>query len=343
MANNEDMDSFTDFLTSVLMSFIFLVWIYNTKSPVQDVKKLIDCTSSLLVIIIAEICDFLGILVEKVGWYLRRFKKRMSPYLPSPDEVTNMPLMNVGDNRYPPLLSSTMEDVTILTRQLPFLAAEEWEMARRWRNLSEEEINLHIDFELGLKTSHTYLLLDPEVSNNMPRKQYAIPLQEAWRTWISSIFYVGKGSRSSRPFEHLYRAAEIYAERQVPNEDAAPGPSRNTYRNRYYRNIDPKTERIISLWSRGRGPVIIRFSQDVMRQEALSRESIIIQSIGLENLIQEKYEQVYGPARQWENSRIQRLGCFLLYLGFQVYMAEGEKEVLHVDLIQTRPKRPKTN
>ena len=102
------------------------------------------------------------------------------------------PIKIAGEDTQLNFLQLTLEDITILTNQLPFLATEEFEMARKWRNLSEEVTNLHIEYELGLKTSYTYLLLDPEISNNLPRRQYAIPLQEAWRTFIRSVFYVGR-------------------------------------------------------------------------------------------------------------------------------------------------------
>ena len=319
---------FIEFLFTCFTSFILLIWIQI--HPAQDIRRLLY----IIKLVILKIIHLIGKCLLTVAEFFINQTGSLS---------NDEPIKIAGEDTQLNFLQLTLEDITILTNQLPFLATEEFEMARKWRNLSEEVTNLHIEYELGLKTSYTYLLLDPEISNNLPRRQNAIPLQEAWRTFIDSVFYVGKGSRSSRPFEHFYRAKEIYEEQnQDPN---APGTSRiiNTYNNRYYRNIEPKIEHIISLWSKGRGPVIIRFSQDVMRHEALTREAIIIQTIGLENLIQEKAEQGYGPASQWEDSRIQRLGCYLLYLGFQVYLAEGEKEVLHVDLIQTRPKRPKTN
>ena len=51
-------------------------------------------------------------------------------------------------------------------------------------------------------------MLDPRVSQNLPMSALRMVDQEAWRRFLSSIFYVGKGTRS-RPFSHLYEAVKI--------------------------------------------------------------------------------------------------------------------------------------
>lgn len=64
------------------------------------------------------------------------------------------------------------------------------------------------------KTSFTYLLLDPRISNNLPARCENIDLMEVWRTFVRSIFYIGKGTRA-RPYEHLHEAFVIWHETKV--------------------------------------------------------------------------------------------------------------------------------
>lgn len=51
--------------------------------------------------------------------------------------------------------------------------------------------------EGNTKTSFTYLLLDPRLTANLPARANKQSLAVTWNTFISSIFYVGKGKRST--------------------------------------------------------------------------------------------------------------------------------------------------
>ena len=86
---------------------------------------------------------------------------------------------------------------------------------------------------------------------------------------------VGKGTRSSRPYEHIYKAADLY------NEQVNGLPHRN-YRN--YRNIEDLSQSVMDMWAQGRGPIIIRFSHDVCRVEAGTREALMIETLDVDKL-----------------------------------------------------------
>jgi ankyrin repeat and LEM domain-containing protein 1 len=47
--------------------------------------------------------------------------------------------------------------------------------------------------EGSAKTSFTYLLLDPRLTDNLPAKAGKQTLHTSWVTFVNSIFYVGKG------------------------------------------------------------------------------------------------------------------------------------------------------
>jgi len=59
-------------------------------------------------------------------------------------------------------------------------------------------------------SSFTYLLLDPRVTNNLPTRadQMNNPI-EIWQTFIRSIFYIGKGTKS-RPNDHMNEAFQSW-------------------------------------------------------------------------------------------------------------------------------------
>lgn len=45
------------------------------------------------------------------------------------------------------------------------------------------------------KTSFTYLLLDPRLTENLPAKAGKQSQHASWVTFVNSIFYVGKGKK----------------------------------------------------------------------------------------------------------------------------------------------------
>ncbi len=87
-------------------------------------------------------------------------------------------------------------------------------------------------------------------------------MKEAWRVFLSSIFYIGKGTRS-RPFSHLYEAIKKF---------------RSTKRGGT--KLSAKLEKIISIWSGGGGVVCLQIFNNSLGVEALTREAAMIDAIG---------------------------------------------------------------
>lgn len=59
------------------------------------------------------------------------------------------------------------------------------------------------------KTSFNYLLLDPRISGNLPKRAVTMSDLEIWNCFLSSVFYVGKGKKA-RPYAHLYEAVSSW-------------------------------------------------------------------------------------------------------------------------------------
>lgn len=62
-------------------------------------------------------------------------------------------------------------------------------------------------------SSFTYLLLDPRITQNLPARadQFKDPLH-IWQIFISSIFYIGKGTKS-RPNDHMSEAFNSWTDK----------------------------------------------------------------------------------------------------------------------------------
>ena len=60
-----------------------------------------------------------------------------------------------------------------------------------------------------IKSAFNYLLIDPRISCNLPARSKSMDAKEVFRTFIRSIFYIGKGSRA-RPYAHLYDTLKLW-------------------------------------------------------------------------------------------------------------------------------------
>ena len=88
----------------------------------------------------------------------------------------------------------------------------------------------------------------------------------------------------------------------------------------------------MELWNALRGPTILQVYNNVMQNEAFTREGLMIKALGLKNLCNEKAGDFYGECNDWPDLRKQQLGCFLLLGAFKVFMVEGSREVKPSDL-----------
>jgi len=118
----------------------------------------------------------------------------LTEYCPEVDRILKMP----SDWQFELAKYASLEEAMCAPFDQP-------DPGRRWRE--------------GLtKSSFNYLLLDPRISQNLPRQLTCfnkgdIPL-EAWKTFLSAIFYIGKGKRS-RPYAHLYQAVRVWGKDPV--------------------------------------------------------------------------------------------------------------------------------
>lgn len=66
-------------------------------------------------------------------------------------------------------------------------------------------------------SSFTYLLLDPRITKNLPaRVDQMDDSIEVWQTFIRSIFYIGKGTRT-RPNDHMNEAFNSWIKQNNKN------------------------------------------------------------------------------------------------------------------------------
>lgn len=162
------------------------------------------------------------------------------------------------------------------------------------------------------KTSFTYLLLDPRVTNNLPCRAESMDSKDMWEVFLSSIFYVGKGKRS-RPYSHLYEAVGLW------KNDKRSSPNK-------------KLNLILDIWNSGNGVICLHIFQNVLPVEAYTREAAIISALKLDNLTNVKGGDFYGIASTWPQKQKKLLGVYLLYKAMMIFFNEGERQLCPADI-----------
>uniref|UniRef100_A0A8C3YHR6 Ankyrin repeat and LEM domain containing 1 n=1 Tax=Catagonus wagneri TaxID=51154 RepID=A0A8C3YHR6_9CETA len=162
-----------------------------------------------------------------------------------------------------------------------------------------------------VKSSFTYLLLDPRETQDLPARAFSLTMAECFRIFVHAIFYVGKGTRA-RPDVHLWKAL---SHRRRPGKQACP-----------------KLRRILDIWASGRGIVSLHCFQHVVAVEAYTREACLVDALGIRTLTNQKQGHYYGVVAGWSPTRRRRLGVHLLHRALLVFLAEGERELRPQDI-----------
>ncbi|XP_075981383.1 uncharacterized protein LOC142980009 [Anticarsia gemmatalis] len=162
------------------------------------------------------------------------------------------------------------------------------------------------------KTSFTYLLLDPRLTDNLPAKAGKQNQHFNWTTFVNSIFYVGKGKRS-RPYSHLYQALTLW-------------------KKDFKTSRDKKVQHILDIWSDKVGVVCLHIFQNVIPAEAYTYEASMIDALGLTSLKNLKVGNYYGVVASWPLKERRMLGLYLLYKAMLIFLSEGERQLRPEDL-----------
>ncbi|XP_033055938.1 ankyrin repeat and LEM domain-containing protein 1 isoform X5 [Trachypithecus francoisi] len=178
---------------------------------------------------------------------------------------------------------------------------EQPDPARRWR-------------EGVVKSSFTYLLLDPRETQDLPARAFSLTPAERLQTFVRAIFYVGKGTRA-RPYVHLWEALGHHGRSRKQPPQACP-----------------KVCQILDIWASGCGVVSLHCFQHVVAVEAYTREACIVEALGIQTLTNQKQGHCYGVVAGWPPARRRRLGVHLLHRALLVFLAEGERQLRPQDI-----------
>ncbi|KAM4888103.1 ankyrin repeat and LEM domain-containing protein 1 [Thomomys bottae] len=162
-----------------------------------------------------------------------------------------------------------------------------------------------------VKSSFTYLLLDPRETQGLPARAFLLTPAERFQTFVRSIFYVGKGTRT-RPDVHLWEALG--------------------YRGKPRKQACPKVRQILDIWDSGRGVISLHCFQHMVAVEAYRREACLLDALGIQRLTNQKQGHYYGVVASWPPARRRRLGVHLLHRALLVFLAEGERELRPQDI-----------
>ncbi|NXS62422.1 ANKL1 protein, partial [Brachypteracias leptosomus] len=233
--------------------------------------------------------------------------------------VPPRPLSDEGLRRRLRALGGNPGPITELTRGFPELVAAL--QSGRVPDCAQDELVLVQLFDRpdrsrhwreGLvKSSFNYLLLDPRTTQNLPLRCHRLSPAECFRTFVKSIFYVGKGTRA-RPYCHLTQALSQHR----------AGTQRGC----------PKVRRILEIWAGGQGVVSLHCFQSSLPEEAYTREGCLLEALGLQTLTNQRRAKCYGLVASWPGERRRRLGVHLLHRAMSIFLAEGERQLRPLDI-----------
>ncbi|KAL5280468.1 ANKLE1.2 family protein [Megaselia abdita] len=176
------------------------------------------------------------------------------------------------------------------------------------------------------KQSFIYLLIDPRVSQNLPKERPLLTDHETWKRFIPSIFYVGKG-KCNRPHAHLYEAL------RSAHYGHETGNFVDSKSQRYSKTASRKMNKIFEIWNSGNGVVCLHAFHNILEAEALTREAAIIEALSLRSLTNLRAGNFHGPVKMWSNRCKRKLGALILFKAMRIYLNEGESQLTPKDLI----------
>lgn len=185
----------------------------------------------------------------------------------------------------------------------------------------------------GPKQFFNYILIDPRISKNLPEQALEASDSDTSRMspgattdpklamskvnrkfnprlftkFIESIFYIGKGQKK-RDLMHLYDAL---ADRGSIAQK--------------------KIDRIRSIWDEGYGVVSLHIFHNITDKEALTREALMIETLGLNNLTNLMHGTIQFKLG-WSEHKRKLLGSLFLHRAYTQLLNEGERQLKRNDL-----------
>lgn len=98
------------------------------------------------------------------------------------------------------------------------------------------------------------------------------------------------------------------------------------------RNFVLQIQRILDIWREGHGVVCLHVFQNIIPVEAFTREAAMLDAIGINNLVNMKGGEYYGPASTWRIRQKHQLGIYLLYRAMRIFLCEGERQLRPTDI-----------
>ncbi|XP_055346410.1 ankyrin repeat and LEM domain-containing protein 1-like [Paramacrobiotus metropolitanus] len=161
-----------------------------------------------------------------------------------------------------------------------------------------------------------YLLLDPQITRNLPY-QFAETkrpnLEMFFRVFLRGIFYIGSMKTSQRPHEHLR-----WAKLQIERNGSKLGVQ--------------KLCRIRSIWNNHYGVVLLNCFPFVPEKEAFTRETLMVEAVGLEKVTNEHWGTLHGSVKSWPESDRLLLGSYFLKKAFYILLEKGERQIFREEI-----------
>ena len=90
--------------------------------------------------------------------------------------------------------------------------------------------------------------------------------------------------------------------------------------------------RILRVWESGLGVVSLHIFQNVLAEEAYTREACMIAALGLHRLTNVQPGQFYRNVATWPARKRRLAGALLLRKAYNIYLHEGERQLRAYDI-----------
>jgi hypothetical protein len=178
----------------------------------------------------------------------------------------------------------------------------------------EQQLINYFENHKTKKNFFTYVLLDPNITQNLPFQannqkiiinSYSQIDMNLFLKFIKSVFYVGKG-QGNRAYEHFYEAIKLS--------------------NKSDNELSDKIRRILKIWSTDKGVISLHCFPSICSDEALTRESLMIEALMLSN-ITNKVNGQYKCDLKLNDRKKRIIGSYLLYKAFLMLLLNGERQI----------------
>ena len=191
-------------------------------------------------------------------------------------------------------------------------------------NQMRNSIKMQIETEVlppkPTRAFHSYVLVDASKLQKLLKNKSQFSLNPSepgladFQLFKTSVFYIGKGTKN-RKLNHLVKAKKVFVGSKILG------------------NNDKNLSKIVSLWKRKQGVIILQLDCAATEYEAFSREFAMINAVSISKLMNIKHSTCYGEMRYWPETKVKNYGDMLLFQLFNIFVSRPPTPIYASDVL----------